>query len=271
MSKITFLINGIADAMVSPLDRGLHYGDGVFRTIRVINGQPVAWDEHYAKLADDSGRLKLPCPDAVVWRADLAQLFSDQGNGVAKLILTRGIAERGYAVTDHIQITRIAIRSPLPLYPVQNATVGIRARLCNTRLSHQPLLAGIKHLNRLENVLARQEWDDPTISEGVMLDQDGLVVEGVMSNILVRSGTMLMTPSLERCGVAGITRQRILSMAPALGLTPSITSLTLADLMDADEVLMCNSLYGAWQVVNFNGRSWLPGQLASKLQLVLQE
>lgn len=271
MSTTTFLINGVPDAAVSPLDRGLAYGDGVFRTIRVVQGRPAAWAEHYAKLVDDSRRLKLLCPDAAAWQADIARLFADQGDGVVKLILTRGIAERGYAVAGRVSVTRIVIRSPLPSYPEQNASAGIRAHLCNTRLAHQPLLAGIKHLNRLENVLARQEWTDPGISEGIMLDQDGLVVEGVMSNILARSGTILATPDLERCGVAGITRQRILDIAPGLGLTPVITPLTLAELMSADEVVMCNSLYGAWQVVDFNGRTWLAGQLAGRLRQILQE
>ncbi|WP_230347270.1 aminodeoxychorismate lyase [Methylobacillus methanolivorans] len=271
MSTTTFLINGVSNALISPLDRGLAYGDGIFRTIRVIDGQPIAWQAHYAKLLADSRRLHLPCPEAAGWLKDLGRLFADQGDGVAKLMLTRGIAERGYAVGDHATSTRIVIRSSLPDYPDRNASHGIRAYLCKTRLAHQPLLAGIKHLNRLENVLARQEWSDPAISEGVMLDQDGLVIEGVMSNILIRSGTILATPDLDRCGVDGITRQRILAIAPTLGLIPAITSLTLTELMNADEVLMCNSLYGVWQVIDFNGRTWPLGQLAGRLRQFLQE
>lgn len=271
MNTATFLINGVADAAISPLDRGFAYGDGVFRTIRVKNGQTTAWLEHYAKLAEDSRRLGLACPEVTLWQEDIEQLFADQADGVIKLILTRGVSERGYAVGEHDNVTRVAIRSPLPNYPPQNADRGIRAHFCQTRLAHQPLLAGIKHLNRLENVLARQEWSDPSISEGVMLDQAGLVVEGVMSNIFVRSGTILSTPDLHQCGVAGITRQRILDIAPGLGLTPIIASLTLDMLMEADEVLMCNSLYGVWQVVDFNGQTWPVASLADRLRQVLQE
>ena len=271
MNTTTFLINGVADAVISPLDRGFAYGDGVFRTIPVQNGRATAWAEHYAKLVADSGRLNLACPEAALWQEDIERLFADQADGVIKLILTRGISERGYAVMSHGHVTRVAIRSPLPNYPQQNADRGIRVHLCQTRLAHQPLLAGIKHLNRLENVLARQEWSDPSISEGVMLDQGGLVVEGVMSNIFVRSGTILSTPDLRQCGVAGITRQRILDIAPSLGLTPVITSVTLGALMEADEVLMCNSLYSAWQVVDFNGRTWPVASLAGRLRQILQE
>lgn len=271
MNTTTFLINGVSDATISPLDRGFAYGDGVFRTIRVKHGRATAWAEHYAKLVADSRRLSFACPDAGLWQEDIERLFADQADGVIKLMLTRGIGERGYAVADHANVTRVAIRSPLPNYPQQNTDVGIQAHLCQTRLAHQPLLAGIKHLNRLENVLARQEWTDPSISEGVMLDQDGLVIEGVMSNIFVRSGTMLSTPDLQQCGVAGITRQRILDIAPSLGLSTDITSLTLDMLMKADEVLMCNSLYGAWQVVDFNGRTWPVAPLAGRLRQTLQE
>lgn len=267
----TFLINGVTDAAISPRDRGFAYGDGVFRTIRVKNGRATAWVEHYAKLAADSGRLSLACPDAVLWQEDIECLFADQADGVVKLMLTRGIGERGYAAASHVNVTRVAIRSPLPNYPQQNADMGIRAHLCQIRMAHQPLLAGIKHLNRLENVLARQEWTDLSISEGIMLDQDGLVIEGIMSNIFVRSGTILSTPNLQQCGVAGITRQRILDIAPSLGLTPDITSLTLDALMEADEVLMCNSLYGAWQLVDFNGRTWSVAPLAGRLRQILQE
>ncbi|SNR84841.1 aminodeoxychorismate lyase apoprotein [Methylobacillus rhizosphaerae] len=271
MSSTSFLVNGMPGAAISPLDRGLAYGDGVFRTIAVRQGQPLLWDIHYRKLAADSARLGITCPPADIWREEMARLFAKQDSGVAKLILTRGIAERGYAFAPHAETTRIIMRTALPAYPEKNASEGIRVHLCATRLAHQPLLAGIKHLNRLENVLARNEWHDPEISEGLMLDQEGWVIEGVMSNIFVRSGTMLVTPALEQCGVAGVTRQRILELAPSFGLTPDIVHLSLPELMQADEVVMCNSLYGAWQVVDFNGRTWAKGELSTSLRRVLQE
>jgi len=230
---------------------------------------PLNWDRHFAKLLDDCGRLKLDCPDANVWQQDIAQLFADAGDGVAKLMLTRGIAERGYAI-GLSPVTRVSLRSNLPIYPADHAEQGIQVHLCQTRLAHQPLLAGIKHLNRLENVLARMEWQDTDISEGVMLDHQGLVIEGVMSNILLRSGKILSTPDLQQCGVAGVTRQQILSLAPLLGLQTRVADIALDELMQADEVLMCNSLYGVWQVVNFNGRRWVSQDLAAKLRQLLQ-
>lgn len=263
------LINGVTDLGISVLDRGFAYGDGVFRTIKVLAGVPLNWDRHYAKLLEDCGRLKLDCPAAALWREDIAKLFADAANGVAKLMVTRGIAERGYAV-GQAAVTRVTLRSDLPQYPASHAEQGIRAHLCQTRLAHQPLLAGIKHLNRLENVLARMEWQDAAICEGVMLDQQGLVIEGVMSNILLRSGKILSTPALEQCGVAGVTRQQLLSLAPNLGLQTRIAAISLDELMQADEVLMCNSLYGVWQVVDFNGRCWVSQDLAAKLRQLLQ-
>lgn len=263
------LINGQPSNAISVMDRGFAYGDGVFRTIKVLNGVPLNWDRHFAKLLDDCGRLKLDCPDANVWQQDIAHLFADAGDGVAKLMLTRGIAERGYAI-GMSPVTRVSLRSALPIYPASHAEQGIQVHLCQTRLAHQPLLAGIKHLNRLENVLARMEWQDTDISEGVMLDQQGLVIEGVMSNILLRSGKILSTPDLQQCGVAGVTRQQILSLAPSLGLQARVANIALDELMQADEMLMCNSLYGVWQVVNFNGRRWVSQDLATELRQLLQ-
>ena len=263
------LINGTPNTAISVLDRGFAYGDGVFRTIKVLAGVPQHWQQHYAKLLEDCGRLKLDCPPANLWLEDIAQLFADNADGVAKLMVSRGIAERGYAVTQ-APVTRVSLRSDLPHYPASHAEQGIRAHLCQTRLAHQPLLAGIKHLNRLENVLARMEWQDASMSEGIMLDLQGQVIEGVMSNILLRSGKMLSTPDLAQCGVAGITRQQILSLAPSLGLQTRIAAISLDELMQADEVLLCNSLYGVWQVVDFNGRCWVSQDLAAKLRQLLQ-
>ncbi|MCB5184347.1 aminodeoxychorismate lyase [Methylobacillus gramineus] len=267
----SFLINGQPGQTISPMDRGFAYGDGIFRTIRVKAGRPDAWALHYAKLRSDCVRLGIGCPAESILLAEVRELFADAGDGVAKITITRGQGERGYMVNPEQAPTRIVMRTQLPEYPARNFDLGITAHLCRTRLSHQPLLAGVKHLNRLENVLARQEWTDPEISEGVLLDENGWVIEGVMSNIVARSGKMLATPDLSHCGVAGITRQRIIDSAPELGYELKIGELSLSGLMAADEFIMCNSLYGAWQVVKFNGRTWPVLGLAANLRQILQD
>jgi 4-amino-4-deoxychorismate lyase len=128
---------------------------------------------------------------------------------------------------------------------------GVAVRLCNTRLAINPVLAGIKHLSRLENVLARNEWHDSTIVEGLMMDTAGHLVEGTMSNIFVLSGGRLITPALTRCGVEGIIRQIIIEqLAPALSIPLVIRDMDISDVIKADSVFICNSLIGICPVRN---------------------
>jgi len=144
----------------------------------------------------------------------------------------------------------------LPVYDSALLQQGIAARWCDLRLSAQPLLAGIKHLNRLENVLARNEWQDPQIREGLLLDQQGRVIEGTMSNLLLLTGTVLLTPALAQCGVAGVTRERILQSAARLGWQVKVGDVSVEQLLAADEVGVCNSLIGLWPVRALPQRQW---------------
>jgi 4-amino-4-deoxychorismate lyase len=249
------LVDGQPGASVSAEDRGLMYGDGVFRTLFLRAGEPVWWDAHLARLARDCAVLGLAPVSESDWRADLERLDPPEADAVLKLMVTRGAGTRGYRPTPGQPGTRIAMLAPAP---APRADAGsIRARVCHLRLGHQPVLAGVKHLNRLENVLAQAEWDDPGIAEGLMLDQDGHVVCGTKSNILlVRSGR-LFTPALSRCGIAGVARERILDIARAAGIEVEMTDgLWLGDVLNADEVLFCNSVIGLWRVGRIEDRTW---------------
>lgn len=248
-------------------DRGLLYGDGVFRTMKRTGGVTLCWRRHYRKLAADCAALKLRCPDAAELEAELAGLPPDC---VAKIIVTRGTGSRGYAVTPDMIPTRIVSASPLPVHPETYLAQGVRLFLCGLRLASQPRLAGIKHLNRLENVLARMEWDDPGIAEGLLLDEAGLAIEGTMSNLFAYRGGVLHTPVLDRCGVAGVQRERILDAAPELGIPVRVAPLPLEMLMEAEEILLSNSIIGVWRVREFNGRLWNSGGLTAELRRRLE-
>lgn len=265
-----FLINGRSEATLSPIDRGFTYGDGVFRTIRVHQGIPDNWTLHYRKLAEDCNVLGIVCPEADLLLADIERLFTPGEEAVAKIIITRGEGARGYAVPCVMQPTRVVIKTPFPDYPRANYLEGVQLHLCSLRLSYQPLLAGIKHLNRLENVMARMEWTDSAIADGLLLDEDGHVIECTMSNVFARFNNTLVTPKLDKCGVAGVTRQRILEAASNLGYRSEVTLIPLVKLMQADELITCNSLYGTWQVRVFNGRQWQQQGLAAQLRNILQ-
>ncbi|NNA56687.1 MULTISPECIES: aminodeoxychorismate lyase [Pseudomonas] len=255
-----------ADAL-SLKDRGLAYGDGLFETIAVRRGQPVLLDRHLARLADGCVRLAIAA-DLEQVRQELLSYAAAMGEGVLKFILTRGDGLRGYAPDPVAPGRRILQGNPPAAYPVVHGEQGVRLFPCVTRLSNQPLLAGLKHLNRLEQVLARAEWRDSEHAEGLMLDQAGRVVEGVFSNLfLVRDG-ILTTPDLKRCGVAGVMRAEILFQAESLAIPTQITDISLEQLQWADEVFVCNSVYGVWPVRAYAALSWPVGPLTRKLQTI---
>ncbi|MDO9282725.1 MAG: aminodeoxychorismate lyase [Methylotenera sp.] len=270
----TFLINGSFDQAISAFDRGFAYGDGVFRTMQIRNGLPVNWPLHYQKLVADCAAIGIVCPSAELLMNDLQQLFpvnefDENEIKVAKIIITRGEGDRGYAPPAVTAPTRAVIKSAMPQYAALNYAQGVNLRVCETRLATQPKLAGIKHLNRLENVLARMEWREDAIFDGLLLDQQGHVIECTMSNIFSRFDNKLITPALTLCGVAGITRQRILWLESVLNLTVEVTSITLDQLLQADEVIICNSLYGAFQVNSIGAKSWPQQKLASIIRNAL--
>lgn len=264
-----YLINGRYDAHLSPLDRGFAYGDGVFRTLPVRNGVPRDWPLHYRKLQEDCQALGLACPDSSLIYSDIGTLCGSDALAVAKVVVTRGEGARGYALPEGGRINRVVLRSAHPRYPQQYFSAGISLHMCALRLAWQPRLAGIKHLNRLENVLARMEWQDERIADGLLLDGSGNVIECTMSNLFMRLGDTLVTPDLSQCGVAGVTRQRVLELAPRLGYAAEVRSFGLPELLQADEVIVCNSLICAWQVRSLGEATWSGGMLAARLRDML--
>lgn len=266
-----FLINGIKEGCLSPLDRGFAYGDGIFRTLTIQDGCAQHWALHYAKLVHDCNMLGIVCPSATVLLNDIERLFADSQHAVAKIIITRGEGARGYSMPSLAQPTRVVIKSAFPHYPQAHFEQGVRLHLCQTRLGLQPQLAGIKHLNRLENVIARAEWSDSAVADGLLLDVEGNAIECTASNLFARYDKTLLSPNLARCGVAGVTRQRVLEMAPGLGYATEIADIPLATLLAADEVLITNSLFGVWQVLELSHKQWQPQAMAARLRKLLQE
>ncbi|GAB3387633.1 aminodeoxychorismate lyase [Azotobacter armeniacus] len=251
-------------------DRGLAYGDGLFETIAVRRGQPLLLERHLARLAEGCTRLAIP-GDLPLIRAELLAFSAVLGDGVAKLLLTRGDGLRGYTVFQPLQPRRILLGSPLPHYPPANAEQGVRLHPCRTRLAEQPLLAGLKHLNRLEQVLARAEWQDAEHAEGLLRDLSGRVIEGVFSNLFLVKDGLLLTADLSRCGVAGVMRAEILAQAERTGIPVQVRDIAFAELLAADEVFLCNSLYGIWPVRGFEGHDWPVGTLTRKLQNLIRK
>jgi len=264
-------VNGVIGAQVSPLDRGFTYGDGVFETCKLNNKKIPLWDLHKDRLLKSCERLLIPVTEHLI-EAKLFNLLADINiaDAIVKITVTRGEGGRGYRSPDSVSPTIVVGVFPVAEYPPTNFTEGVTVRLCTQRLSCNPGLAGLKHLNRLEQILSRTEWQDTSIIEGIMLDTNGNLIEAVFSNIFIVRNGELYTPDLSEAGVAGVMRRFIIeTLAPQAGVKTHVVILGALDLFDADEVFLCNSLYGIWPVKKLiadNQQDFKSGAITHRLQ-----
>jgi 4-amino-4-deoxychorismate lyase len=264
------LVNGREQDHLSARDRGLHFGDGVFETMAVDGGRPLCLDRHLSRAAGGCARLAIPVPELAILEEECARACDGVERAVLKLIVTRGAGGRGYAADAHARPTRIVSRHPWPQYAPGLREDGARVRICATRLGRNPRLAGIKHLNRLEQVLARMEEEPARCDEGIMLDDRDCVIEGIMSNVFVHRDGRLRTPDLSECGVAGIMRELVLETCTEVtGVEAEIGPLSVGELSSADECFLTNSLIGIWPIKALEGQSLRAGPVAYQLQSLL--
>lgn len=262
---ITVLINGEAQDRVSIQDRGFQFGDGVFETLAVSAGKPLLWERHLQRLLEGCTRLHIDPPAERALRSEAEQLCVHVQRAVLKLVVTRGSSERGYALPNDGTPTRALTLRPWPPYPEKAAQAGVDVCLCRTRISRNPQLAGIKHLNRLEQVLARAEWQKE-FAEGFMFDDRDRLIEGTASNVFVVSQGTLLTPDLSESGVAGVMRAVVLEYAQAASLPYKITGITRSQLDAAEEIFLSNSLIGIWPVRRVESRVYEPGEVTRRVQ-----
>lgn len=261
----SIIVNGIETDQISVLDRGFQYGDGLFETILITGGLPQFWNEHINRLAAGCERLNLPCPNRSVLQEEALSLCKDGKEAVLKIIISRGSGGRGYAITGDMEITRVLALFPLPEYSQECWRKGVTVRVCDTRLGTNPALAGIKHLNRLEQVLARSEWDNPEIREGLMLDRENNVIEGTMTNLFYVKDNEILTPSLSLCGVKGIIRDQIIILAKQEGISVKEKQISLESLYSADEIFLTNSVIRIWPVHKLENREFRIGAVSLRL------
>ncbi len=263
----TVAVNGRESGWVSALERGLHYGDGLFETIACVGGRPQLLALHLARLQRGCTRLAIPFTHGAALRAEIEALAAPHRRAIVKVLVTRGAAvERGYRLTGREQATRVTLRYAWPEQDAAAARDGVRVRLSALRLAENPLLAGLKHCNRLEQVLARREWTDPDIAEALMFNDSGNLICGVMSNLFLVQGGRLRTARLDRCGVAGVIRQVVMREATRAGIALEETLLTAEDLARAAEVFLTSSLSGIRPVRALEERAWAAGPVTRALQ-----
>ena len=253
-------IDGSEQTTLSVTDRGLAYGHGLFETMRVVNGQVILAQMHFERLERGCTVLSIPFSNAMkgLLESELKMLSAKLHNGTLKLIVTAGSAGRGYGA-GQLEPRRILLGYPATEYPPSYREDGIAVRTCHYRLPVNEQLAGIKHLNRLDQVMARCEWTTPDWAEGIMLDPAGSVVEGIMTNLFAVIGGTLVTPLLDRAGVEGIMRRYLLEQARVLGFSVDQVRLPLAEFLTASEVFVCNSVLGIWPVRQWDQCRFKPG------------
>ena len=270
------LVDGIAGGELSLLDRGLHFGDGVFETIACLHGRARFLALHLERLALGCRTLGFrPPADERLLRQEVGRLAAAQDRAIVKLLVTRGPATvRGYAVSGREQATRVAIRYPWPVEDPVLPQQGASVRIAAMRLGENPALAGLKHCNRLEQILARCEPGAAAAAEALMLSRSGKLVSGTMTNVFLVDGPVhsprLRTPAIDTCGVAGIMRRIVLREAARAGIVATECALWPADLAAASEIFLTNARVGIWPVGRLEERTLRPGPVTQRVGSLLQ-
>jgi 4-amino-4-deoxychorismate lyase len=265
------LVNGVRDAGLSALDRGLHFGDGLFETIACVKGRPRFLPLHLERLEFGCERLGFAAPNLDEIRAEVVELARDVDRAIVKVLVTAGEAvARGYARSGSETATRITIRYPWPHESAAQLHDGVMVRTLTLRLGENPRLAGLKHCNRLEQILARAELaTDASRAEGILFSSSGNLVSGTSSNVFLIRDSCLLTPRIDLCGVAGVMRRVVLREARQVGIPTRECELRAQDVQAADEVFLTNARVGIWPVRALDARELTPGPITRHLQSVL--
>jgi 4-amino-4-deoxychorismate lyase len=226
-------------------------------------------DYHLDRLAHGCARLAIPLPDAAALKREIESLSAGFDSAVVKLIVTRGIGARGYRAPEPAEPNRILSITPWFGYPSRQYTHGVDIKVCALRLGENPQLAGLKHLCRLEQVLAQMELTGDSADEGLLCDSSGCVVGGISTNFFAVRGAVLTTPRLTRCGVHGVMRRIVLEHADRAGLESVQSDLRLEDLDESDELFVTNAVAGIRPVRSLDGRRFEPGAYTRALMALL--
>lgn len=264
--KEVVLINGKQQSQLSVFNRLTQFGDGLFETCVVKNTQLLLWSAHFSRLEKGREQLKINRVSEQQWLKDIAKalLIAKLEQAVVKVILSRGQSVRGYGFEVDIEPTRLIIVSKMPDKMPSEYTLSV----CNSGYANNQLLSNIKHCNRLEQILARSNLH---ADECIMLDDDGCVVSVTQGNIFAIKSGVLLTPSLEKCGIAGTRRAVILKIATALGLQVKVSILTLQTLNNCDEVFISNSIIGIKSVTVINEKRFNQHTITQQLAQALEE
>ena len=253
------IINGKEQSNISIFNRNFQYGDGLFETCVVNNNQILFWEKHLSRLDIGCRKLKIKNIEEEIWLKDIKKALSltSKKNCVLKLILSRGNSQRGYSYPDDILQVRVVIVSEMK--NVQ-AKESFSLEYASSGYHSNPNLAGIKHCNRIEKILARSSLKR---DEAIMLDENQNIISVTQGNIYFIFGQSLVTPKLDRCGVIGSRRSLILELAESIELNVEEGNVSMNDAKKADEAFISNSIMGI-QSVNSIEEYQLPKKMITE-------
>ena len=257
------LVDGEISTLIETGNRGLNYADGLFETLVVHGNRPRHWQSHIDRLGAGCERLGLVMPPQAVLLREVQTVSAGRVNVVVKIVLTRGGQARGYMSPKDSACVRIVSAHPYPLGIVETARIGVRASICELRLAMQPALGGIKHLNRLEQVLASAELRATDSEEGILLDREDHVICAISANIFLVKEDCLLTPRLDRCGVRGVVRGQILNH---FGHRCEQRRILVDQLREADELFICNSVRGVVPITAIDEQAFAIGPVTREVQ-----
>jgi len=252
------------------LDRGLHYGDGLFETIAIHSGIAQLLNEHITRLSESCLRLKIEGVDFLKIQKEIEQQAKITDEGVLKLIVTRGSGGRGYSTPDIVNASYMILQYPLPNYNRKFWNKGVAIKKCELVLANQPLLAGMKHLNRLENVMAKMEIENSEYQEGILCDSTQNIIEATSSNVFIVLNNNVFTPKLDKCGVSGVMRDEVIKKLHENRINIEVLNIPFEDILNADEIFLTNSVIGIWPVAKFNERMYSNFPIARMLMTSLK-
>ena len=264
-------IDGVAGNTVPADDRGLQYGDGVFETILVRNGVPRFIGMHRDRLRRGLTQLGIQFSAGKILDDEIARAVAlAPPLAVLKIIVTRGSARRGYAPPANSEARRIV--SLWPTTPLADNLVGhgVNLGVARLRLPQPSPFAGLKHLNRLENVMAARDINAGAEFDALLLDTSERLVSGASSNVFLVKGGGILTPRVDRVGVTGVMRQVVLREAPRLGIAAREQDLTLDDARSADGMFITNARIGVVPVQRVREHVFGMTDIASRLRSVIE-
>jgi 4-amino-4-deoxychorismate lyase len=257
-------------ASVSPLDRGLHFGDGLFETIACVRGQARFLALHLDRLSSGCTRLHIDVGDLSLIRKEIAQAAAATDVSLIKVMVTRGPAvARGYAWSGRETATRVLLRYAWPQEDTAAHREGVAVRVSTMGLGENPALAGMKHLNRLEQVIARSAVPGAEAAELLLFSSSGHLICGTMSNVFVERAGRLITPCVDRCGVAGVMRRVVMREAAKDGIAIEEGMVSEADLDATREIFLTNARIGVWPVRSVGARTLGAGALTQRVQSLI--